>query len=335
MANYLRRLLERSYERTDVLRPRPPYRFESSAESVDLAAATDDNSAEASTISGERPITTATPAAPPVNDAAPPTPANISFDAPGQTINASDPVTSWKQPSQSSWPRPDSDGHEPALSQPSANSPIHDAGPPAEPAHQRQTVEPGDFERPTANTARESGLNAEQPFRSPASPPEQVPPIDFTAESTPMDALTHGAAGDSHPADPRQPTAERSTAPTRSDRPRRPPAPPADSRIEPDSARPTEPPDQPGSAALIPKTDSFDAHHDTTFESYSADEPPARRSTADRGETASPTVKVSIGRIEVRAAQPPPKSPPSARRAAPRPLMSLTDYLKKRDGRES
>jgi hypothetical protein len=45
---------------------------------------------------------------------------------------------------------------------------------------------------------------------------------------------------------------------------------------------------------------------------------------------AEPVVQVTIGRIEVRAVQP---SPPSRLRAPrPRPKLSLSDYLRERDG---
>ncbi len=48
----------------------------------------------------------------------------------------------------------------------------------------------------------------------------------------------------------------------------------------------------------------------------------------------APTVRVSIGRIEVRAIQPapPPGAPPAPRRSGPR--LSLEDYLRGRGARE-
>jgi hypothetical protein len=51
-------------------------------------------------------------------------------------------------------------------------------------------------------------------------------------------------------------------------------------------------------------------------------------------EPPSPTIRVAIGRIEVRAITPPPPMPPAQRRAParPGPALSLDDYLEQRNG---
>ena len=54
-------------------------------------------------------------------------------------------------------------------------------------------------------------------------------------------------------------------------------------------------------------------------------------------ESPAPTIRVDIGRIEVRAITPPPPMSPPAQRTAPaRPgtALSLDDYLKQRNGRQ-
>ena len=57
---------------------------------------------------------------------------------------------------------------------------------------------------------------------------------------------------------------------------------------------------------------------------------PSRR---DRHAEATPTVQVTIGRVEIRAAVAAPAAPPSPRRApAAKPSLSLADYLQRRSG---
>lgn len=50
----------------------------------------------------------------------------------------------------------------------------------------------------------------------------------------------------------------------------------------------------------------------------------------EQPEPAEPTVQVSIGRIEVRAAAP----PPAPRRGRPRGVLTIDDYVAKRDGKD-
>ncbi|HZA21190.1 MAG TPA: hypothetical protein VFA32_01040, partial [Dehalococcoidia bacterium] len=55
---------------------------------------------------------------------------------------------------------------------------------------------------------------------------------------------------------------------------------------------------------------------------------------ADSGPSRSPTTRVNIGRIEVRAITPPAPAPaPKPPRLDPR--LTLDDYLRRRDGRQS
>jgi DNA segregation ATPase FtsK/SpoIIIE, S-DNA-T family len=64
--------------------------------------------------------------------------------------------------------------------------------------------------------------------------------------------------------------------------------------------------------------------HDTPLEALRQPEPPMPA----RHEPAAPRIRVSIGRIEIRAAYPAPPAPPVPR---PAPAMSLDDYLAKRE----
>jgi hypothetical protein len=77
-----------------------------------------------------------------------------------------------------------------------------------------------------------------------------------------------------------------------------------------------------------------------------ADKRPAaarRRTTADgsdsrageaagEGETAAPVIRVTIGRVDVRAVNAP--APPARRETTPAPKLTLEDYLRSRSGRE-
>jgi len=53
-------------------------------------------------------------------------------------------------------------------------------------------------------------------------------------------------------------------------------------------------------------------------------------------ESSAPDIRVTIGRIEVRAITLPPPMPPAQRTAPPRPgpALSLDDYLKQHNGRQ-
>lgn len=62
-------------------------------------------------------------------------------------------------------------------------------------------------------------------------------------------------------------------------------------------------------------------------------ERPDRIGPAESGEEARPVVRVTIGRIEVRAVTPPPAPPAAARAAWTPPVLSLGDYLKRGSGR--
>lgn len=55
------------------------------------------------------------------------------------------------------------------------------------------------------------------------------------------------------------------------------------------------------------------------------------RRKATESATATPTIRVTIGRVEVRANLPPAPAPRS-KPARPGPMLSLADYLKRRDG---
>ncbi|MGD8750919.1 MAG: hypothetical protein PVG14_05825 [Anaerolineales bacterium] len=64
---------------------------------------------------------------------------------------------------------------------------------------------------------------------------------------------------------------------------------------------------------------------------YREGEPPQGGRSTSEGE-AAPTVRVTIGRVEVRALEPPSTTPPRAAAQRRGPNLSLDEYLSKRDG---
>jgi hypothetical protein len=141
---------------------------------------------------------------------------------------------------------------------------------------------------------------------------------------TPSRPERRGKAGDGAPApapaaaqvqEPRPPGGDRA-APTPAPRTPRP-----ERRTEVEAPHPAPPPGRPTPAPLVVQPQVIPARHP---------EPAVHTAgPATRPAEATPTIQVSIGRIEVRAVPPPPAS--AKPRAGPAP-MTLEEYLRQRNG---
>ena len=165
--------------------------------------------------------------------------------------------------------------------------------------------------------------------RRPPHADEKVPPLPVE-RSVSTDAPFHGQAADTPrsldgpripPPAPRQVVvpsraARVSAAAEPSPAPRAEPQPVVRPREHSDASSAQESTETPVQR-LVPR-------HDTSLEALRQPERPLPA----RPEPAAPRIRVSIGRIEIRAAYPAPPAPPAPR---PAPAMSLDDYLAKRE----